>query len=46
MISYQELKTFCNFLHQNASVQILPVSQGPLQRDDGHLTEFPSEDEK
>lgn len=46
MISYQALKIFHNFLHRNASVQIFPASQEPLQHDDGHLTGFPSKDEK
>lgn len=46
MISYQDLKILHNFLHQNASVQISPVSQEPLQHDDGHLTGFPSKDKK
>lgn len=40
------MKILQHSLHQNPSVQILPVSQVPLQHDDGHPSEFPSKDEK
>lgn len=46
MISYEDLQTFLNFLHQNAAVHIPPASQEPLQHDDSHLTGSPSKDKK